>query len=576
MIAHKPNAIVLSDVRKRRAIVTSLRASVLPSEGTILAAKLRVSIGARYGVVIEATSEMPVTARVDFQFFLSHWLACLTPQNLGGAQMPQSSKVPQPSSIVPHCAPKRSHVFGAQPHLFATPVPPQVLGVVQVPQCSVRPHPSGTSPQLSPSPMQVFGIHDPCRTCWGRHRRTSGWSGNRDTEACDCTRLESSRTQLGPHRSSACIRTCWACRWPHTKRARCRCRSRASRRNRHWPRRNQRRDQSTSSACTRRRWHHHLRRTSWAMGTRFRNRASIHTCRGSCRSFFPASCRWWVCTRSDWSCLLHRTCLAPGTGCRNRAPCRTRPTQSRTPRRDRCTLRIARLGSTTVGTVTAANIGSAAGLAVESPAAPIGDHAAVCVLRGAGGLCALALVGRPVPCTGLPGLGARSAIEHVPAAIGRHAAFRIDLWACERHTAAFLAHAAAAAGFGLDAATALHRASAGVGDLAAARAEIHATPRRARIVAGICCALHRRISQFRMSRSRVGRRNRQGPCRTRRAARCTCAEARRCVTCGSVSGRVGFRDLWLLFDLVPFEVVPARDRAARGRDNHRKDRPANH
>jgi hypothetical protein len=62
-------------------------------------------------------------------------------------QVPQSSVVPQPSSMVPHVAPSASHVLAVQPHRLTLPPPPHVAGVWHVPQWSVPLHPSGASPQ---------------------------------------------------------------------------------------------------------------------------------------------------------------------------------------------------------------------------------------------------------------------------------------------------------------------------------------------------------------------------------------------------------------------------------------------
>jgi len=48
--------------------------------------------------------------------------------------VPQSSILPQPSSMAPQEAPSASHVLGVQPQWLALPAPPQVAGVSHVPQ----------------------------------------------------------------------------------------------------------------------------------------------------------------------------------------------------------------------------------------------------------------------------------------------------------------------------------------------------------------------------------------------------------------------------------------------------------
>jgi hypothetical protein len=80
-------------------------------------------------------------------------------------QVPQSSVVPQPSSMLPQVAPSASQVLGEQPHWWALPLPPQVAGAWQVPQWSVPLQPSGASPQSYPRPPHVAGVQGP-----GPHR----------------------------------------------------------------------------------------------------------------------------------------------------------------------------------------------------------------------------------------------------------------------------------------------------------------------------------------------------------------------------------------------------------------------
>jgi hypothetical protein len=82
----------------------------------------------------------------------------LAAQVAGGVQFPQSSTPPQPSAASPHCAPTLAHVFGVQPHAFASPAPPHVSGARQTPQLSVPPHPSGIEPQFFPWAVHVVGV----------------------------------------------------------------------------------------------------------------------------------------------------------------------------------------------------------------------------------------------------------------------------------------------------------------------------------------------------------------------------------------------------------------------------------
>ena len=78
-------------------------------------------------------------------------------------QVPQSSKLPQPSPTVPHSRPWSAQLLGQHgaPQTLGTPSPPQTAHVAtsQTPQVSVLPQPSDAVPQSRPCSAQVLGRH---------------------------------------------------------------------------------------------------------------------------------------------------------------------------------------------------------------------------------------------------------------------------------------------------------------------------------------------------------------------------------------------------------------------------------
>jgi len=76
--------------------------------------------------------------------------------------VPQLTKPPQPSGIVPQLRPAGHDVSGWQwPHRPETPPPPQVSGAVQVPQSINPPQPFGAVPQFWPAGHAVPGVQLP-------------------------------------------------------------------------------------------------------------------------------------------------------------------------------------------------------------------------------------------------------------------------------------------------------------------------------------------------------------------------------------------------------------------------------
>ena len=83
------------------------------------------------------------------------------------SQPPQSRTPPQPSLAAPHCTPCTSQVMGVQPpvpvpHWLGTPAPPQLSpGLVQGPQSTTLPQPSPMRPHCAPAASQSLGVHMP-------------------------------------------------------------------------------------------------------------------------------------------------------------------------------------------------------------------------------------------------------------------------------------------------------------------------------------------------------------------------------------------------------------------------------